>query len=111
MIDVETARRLALALPGAEERDHRGHPSFRVRAKIFATLWPDERRVVLKLDPGEQAALATLFPAAFAPVPGGWGRLGWTNVRLDAVEPDDFRAALRSAWRSVAPKRLVEGAE
>ena len=107
MIDVETVRRLALALPEAEERDHRGHPSFRVGKKIFATLWPDERRTVLKLEPAEQTALTTLFPSAFAPLPGGWGRQGWTNVQLDHVEHDAFATALRTAWRSVAPKRLL----
>ena len=54
MIDCTTARELALALPEAEERDHRGHPSFRVKSKIFATLWPDEQRAVLKLALADQ---------------------------------------------------------
>jgi hypothetical protein len=31
-------RRLALALPEAVESEHMGHPDFRVRKKIFATL-------------------------------------------------------------------------
>jgi len=36
-------RRLALALPEAEERAHMDHPDFRVGGKIFATLgYPDK---------------------------------------------------------------------
>lgn len=34
------ARAFALALPGAEEADHWGNPSFRVGGRIFATV-PD----------------------------------------------------------------------
>jgi hypothetical protein len=95
-----------VALPEAEEHAHHGRPSFQVRGKIFLTLWTDERRAVLKLEPGEQAALHTLNPEAFAPVPGAWGQRGWTSAFLDRVEAAMFRQALRSAWRDVAPKRL-----
>jgi hypothetical protein len=38
MLDSQTVRELALALPQAEEHDHHGRPSFRVTGKIFATL-------------------------------------------------------------------------
>ena len=42
MSSIETARALALALPGALERDHHGRASFRVGGAIFATLWDAE---------------------------------------------------------------------
>jgi hypothetical protein len=66
---------------------------------------------MLDVETARRLALATLSPAALATASGGWGRQGRTNVQLDAAEHDDFQAALRSAWRSVAPKRLLEGAE
>jgi len=53
-------RKLALALPEAEERAHHGHPDFRVRGKVFATLWPDERRAVVRL--GRLGSLARRRP-------------------------------------------------
>ena len=59
MIDVANARKLALSFPEAEERDHQGHPSFRVRGKIFATLWPDEQRVAQR-----QSQMMGLVPSA-----------------------------------------------
>jgi hypothetical protein len=107
VLDIETVRSLALALPEAEEYAHQGRPSFQLRRKIFLTLWPEERRAVLKLSLDEQSALCTLDPEAFVPVPGAWGQRGWTSVFLDRVEAELFGQALRSAWRGIAPKRLL----
>ena len=39
---VDDFRKLALDLPEAIESAHMNHPDFRVRNKIFATIWPDE---------------------------------------------------------------------
>jgi len=47
-------------------------------------------------------------PAAFAPVEGGWGRGGATNVRLRAAKKGAVREALITAWRNRAPKRLAQ---
>src|SRR5258708_39597733 len=44
------AREFALALPGAEEADHWGNPSFRVGGRIFATL-PDSDHMNVMIDP------------------------------------------------------------
>jgi hypothetical protein len=101
-------RRLALRLPEAAEGAHMGHADFRVRGRIFATLgWPDDAWAMVKLTPGEQALFVEVEPAAFEPVPGGWGRRGSTQVRLEAVEPVTVRSALVTAWRRVAPKKLA----
>jgi hypothetical protein len=109
MTAVHMARRYAMALPGAEERDHWGKPSFRVRGRIFATLHAKERRAVVKLSRGDQAMRSELRPEAYTPVPS-WGHQGWTFVALDAVDGAELRAVLSLAWRGVAPKRLVADA-
>jgi hypothetical protein len=45
-------RRLALSLPEAEEREHMGHPDFRVGGKIFATLgYPGKSWAMVRLTP------------------------------------------------------------
>ena len=98
---------MALSLPEAEESAHMGHPDFRVRGKIFATLWPDRDRAVVKLERDHQAMLIDAEPAIFAPAAGAWGRKGWTNVNLSAADEATFRSAVTAAWRNVAPKRLV----
>ncbi len=105
MIDDETVRELALSLPEAKEQDHRGHPSFRVRGKIFATLWPGKHRAVLKLPLDEQAALVGSEPMAFSL--NAWSRQGWTEVNLRQVSAAQFERLLDMAWRGVAPKKLA----
>jgi hypothetical protein len=110
MLDCTTVRELALALPEVEEHDHWGRPSFRVKGKIFATLWPDEQRAMLKLPPAEQDALIMLDPETFSAVPGTWGQRGSTYVELQTVERPAFQAALKTAWRGVAPKQLRSAA-
>lgn len=84
-----------------------GHPDFRVGGRIFATLWVDEERAVLKLTPEEQDVLVEAEPDLFEPVAGAWGRRGWTNLALDGADEPAVRSALLAAWRNVAPPRLV----
>jgi hypothetical protein len=84
-----------------------GHPDFRVRGKIFATIWPDDGWGMVKLTPDQQALFVQAEPAAFMPVKGGWGRKGATNVRLEAADQTAVRNALVIAWRNAAPKSLA----
>jgi hypothetical protein len=102
-------RRMALALPEAEEREHMGHPDFRVGGKIFATLgYPDQSWAMVKLKPADQARLYEAEPDVFVPFNGAWGRQGATKVVLKAAKMASVRRALADAWRNVAPKRLVQ---
>jgi hypothetical protein len=103
---VDDFRRLALALPEATEAAHMAHPDFRVRNKIFATLWPEEGRGVVMLTPEQQKVVVELKPAVFTPVPGGWGRRGSTNVSLRAADEMSLTSVLLMAWRNKAPARM-----
>ena len=86
-----------------------GHPDFRVCGKIFATLGaPDAAWGMVKLTPDQQEGFVDLAPKVFAPVKGGWGLRGATNVRLAAATPATLRPALETAWRNVAPKSLLQ---
>jgi hypothetical protein len=101
-------RTLALVLPESEESAHMGHPDFRVRGKIFATLGaPDASFGMVKLTPEQQEGFVDKWPKVFVPVKGGWGLRGATNVRLAAATPAALRPALEVAWRNVAPPALV----
>ena len=108
MMTESTFRKLALALPESVESSHMGHPDFRVRNKIFASLMPDEGWGMVKLTPSQQEYFIESSPDAFMPVPGGWGRRGATRVVLKAVLKSEARNALAAAWRNVAPKSLVQ---
>jgi hypothetical protein len=101
-------RRLALALPEATEAAHMEHPDFRVRNKIFATLWPEEGRGVVMLTSEQQKVVVELKPTVFTPVPGGWGRRGSTNVSLRAADEMSLTSVLLMAWRNKAPARMTK---
>src|SRR5262245_61013859 len=101
-------RTLALSLPEAVEAAHMGHPDFRVRGKIFATLGPKEAWGMVKLTPDQQALFVRTEPTVFEAVAGGWGRKGATYVHLEAATEPAVRQALVAAWRNTAPKRLAE---
>src|SRR3954467_3930830 len=99
-------RRLALALPDATEGAHMGHADFRNGGRIFATLgYPNDAFGMVKLTPDQQAMLVETKPQAFLPVAGGWGRRGYTNVRLPKADAATLKRALALAWQNCAPKR------
>ncbi len=101
-------RKLALALPETEERQHMNHPDFRVAGKIFATLgYPDKSRAMVKLPPERQHYLSKEYPDVFIPVKGAWGRRGATGVDLKTADRKVLREAVEAAWRHTAPKRLL----
>jgi hypothetical protein len=104
----EEFRNLALSLPEASEESHMGHPDFRVRGKIFATLGPGEAWGMVKLTPEQQALFVRTEPEVFEPVKGGWGQKGATYVHLEAAVEPAVRQALVAAWRNTAPKRLAQ---
>jgi hypothetical protein len=85
-----------------------GHPDFRVARRIFATLgYPDRGSAMVKLTPLQQAQFMRAYPAAFAPVSGGWGQRGATRVLLRKATMAAVRSALFEAWRNTAPRKLI----
>ena len=93
-------RRIALSLEGAEEGSHMGAADFRVGGRIFATLASVKQGYGnLKLTPEMQAEFVKEQPDVFLPIPGGWGRMGMTHIRLEEANEDLLRGALEAAWR------------
>jgi hypothetical protein len=93
-------RRIALSFEGAAESSHMGAPDFHVRGKIFATLASQHQGYGnLKLTPEQQADFVRELPEVFLPIPGGWGRMGMTHIRLAEANEDELAGALRTAWQ------------
>lgn len=103
MITAERFRALALGFEGATEAPHVDRVAFR-RARIFATLAPDGASANLKLALPDQEMYASVRPDACTPVAGGFGRMGWTTARFDALDETDARALLEAAWRDAGPR-------
>jgi hypothetical protein len=93
-------RRIALSLEGVEEYAHGGFPAFRVGGRKFASLASQpEGYGNLMLTPEQQAAFVEDAPEIFLPIPGGFGRMGHTHIRLAAASKDVLTGALRTAWK------------
>jgi predicted DNA-binding protein (MmcQ/YjbR family) len=93
-------RHLALKMDGAAEGAHMGHPDFRANGRIFATLYPDNKRGMVQLKPEQQADFLLVDQSAFAPASGAWGRQGSTTVQLALVNEDTLGEAMTLAWQN-----------
>jgi hypothetical protein len=101
-------RLIALSLPGVIEGAHQGRTDFRAGKRIFATLgYPDKEWGTVKLTSEQQSVLVEAEPDMFRAVPGGWGKQGYTNVRLARADQTTLRSALTMAWTNIAPKSLL----
>ena len=99
-MNVDDFRRIALSLEGAEEGSHMGSPDFRVEGRIFATLASQKQGYGnLMLTVEQQADFVAEKPDVFLPIPGGWGRMGMTHIRLAEANEDLLAGALRTAWK------------
>jgi hypothetical protein len=103
-------RTLALSFPESTEQPHFDRPSFRVRNKIFATLWEDDGKAMVKLTPEQQDDYLEAHPHSLESVHGVWGAQGATFVKLTGkgtVTVALLREVVTLAWRNAAPKSLV----
>ena len=122
MAGLDDVRRIALALPEAEERlSGEGLVGWRVKGRGFAWERPLRRAdraalgdgapdgTVLGLlvaDVGVKEALLQDDPAVFFTTPHFDGYPA-VLVRLDEVDAADLREVVVDAWLAVAPKRLA----
>jgi hypothetical protein len=109
-MNVTDFRRIALSLPGAEESSHMGQPDFRVDGRIFATLASAKQgygNLMLTLE--QQSSFVEEMPEVFLPIPGGWGRMGMTHIRLAEASEDVLYGALHTAWKFRVEKSVKSG--
>ena len=103
-------RRVCLALPEAEEIETWGHPTFRIRKKIFVGCGVNEGgrpQMTCKAPPGEQQALVASNPQRFF-VPAYVGSKGWVGVYLEgSVDWAEVAELVEESYRLTAPKRLI----
>jgi hypothetical protein len=106
-------RALCLALPETTEKetwgdeDNPGHPTFRIRDKIFVIMADDERGGSIRTTPGEQAELISAFPGA-ARFASYVGRFGWVDVDFEGIPDEVLREVVEAAWARAAPKKVAE---
>ena len=107
MVTIETVRQFALSFPETDEHPHFDRRAFRVKKKIFATLSEKDHTLSLKLTLVDQSVFCAFDPSVIYPVPGGWGRMGFTMVNLKKVRKTMFKDALTTAYCITAPHKLA----
>ena len=115
---LERVRKLALALPEAEERESHGAPGWRTGGKsgkffaYFSDRHHGEPQIALLAKTSGQDELADLIardPDVFFR-PAYYGASGWVGIRLNRADTDweQVEHWLRRSWQAVAPKRLTK---
>jgi len=105
---VQAIRDIALGFPEAVEKETWGHPTFRVRDKIFVGYGTDDdghASLTMKAAPGEQAALLAEGDPFF--LPKYVGSRGWIGLRVD--DDTDWRMVAElviDSYREIAPQSL-----
>jgi hypothetical protein len=107
MADIDTVRRLALALPEVEEGTWFRTPAWKVRKKSFARIREDGETLVVMVDLGEKEMLMRAEPEVFFETPHYHGYPA-VLVRLASIPEDELAEVLEDSWRRKAPKRLVK---
>ena len=106
-------RDICLALLDAVEKETWGHPTFRVRDKIFGGLGAyesdDGEFVVttsMKAAPGEQQSLLAEGHPFF--MPQYVGSKGWIGMVIDDdTDWDEVVELVQDSFRAIAPKRVT----
>lgn len=94
--------KLALSLPGTEERPHFDRVGFRVIGRrMFATYLPKDNTANIFLTPAEQAAFCAMDSTNIYPVPNRWGEKGATTFDLNHVAKELVTEALLSAYNTI----------
>lgn len=107
MIDLEFFRKTVLSFPETMEQPHFEKLSFRVRKRIFATFDVTSNLACVKLSEIDQNVFSYIKESGIFPVPGNWGKQGWTYINIELVSEEIFKDALTTAYETVAPKKLV----
>jgi predicted DNA-binding protein (MmcQ/YjbR family) len=105
---IQTLREICLGLPEATEQETWGHPTFRVRNKIFVGCGTGDDGITTMsaktVDGEQQALLDEGHPFFF---PKFVGPKGWIGVILDdATDWDHIWEISVDSYRAIAPKKL-----
>jgi len=106
MISAEQAGAILLGLPQVEAGTSVGNTEYRLKRKLFATLWAGMGCANLRVGKDEQVMLLATDSRVYTPPVTGI-KTGWVRVSLQAVSEESFREAAWKAWRNAAPARMA----
>lgn len=105
-VTIDDVRRIAADLERSYEVLVRDRVKFRVGSIVYLAFSHDEMMMGFAFPRDERAALVAAEPEKFLlPKPGDM-RYQWVVVRLAALEADELRELVESAWEMVVPKKV-----
>jgi hypothetical protein len=107
MVTIEGVRELALSLPRSYEVVVRDRVKFRVGRIVYLAFSHDEQMMGFAFPKEEREALVASEPAKFVLPTQSDLRFNWVVVRLGAIDDQEMRELVWSAWRMVVPKRVA----
>ena len=106
MVTIEQLRTIAFSFPGTTEEPHFEKTSFRINKKIFASFDDATKRACIKLSEIDQDVFCKIDSTIIYPVPGKWGKNGWTYIQMNSITKDLLIDALKMAYCQVAPVKF-----
>jgi hypothetical protein len=104
----DDVRKLALALPEAEDGTTYGKPAFKVAGKAFAWESPHEHgALTLRCDIDERPLMIEARPAMFFVTPHYEG-YPMVLVHLDEADAAELAERIEESWHLAAPKKLAD---
>jgi hypothetical protein len=104
----DDVRRLALALPEAEESTTYRKPAYKVGGRAFAWESPHEHgTLVLRCDPGERPLMIEARPEMFFVVPH-YEAHPMVLVHVEEADGEELADRIEESWLLTAPRKLAE---
>jgi hypothetical protein len=102
MITGKDFTRMALSMPGTEQKPHFDRIGFKVvNKRMYASYLNVDNTANIFLTPKEQAIFCKEDVQNIYPVPNKWGEKGATTFVLDKLEPEVVMEELLSAYKEV----------
>jgi predicted DNA-binding protein (MmcQ/YjbR family) len=101
-------RPICLSLPGTEEVEAWGHPTFRIGGKIFAGFGADEKQATMSVKTSLEMQASLVASDDRYKIAAYVGKHGWVELDLSArVDWGEVEALVRESYRLVAPAKLA----
>jgi hypothetical protein len=107
MVTVDDVRELVATLPRAYEVVVHDRVKFRVGSLVFVAFSRDETTMGVGFPKEERAAAVAAEPEKFFLPRESDLRFSWIEVRLAALDEEEMRELVCSAWRMVVPKKVA----
>ena len=107
MVTVDDVRAVVVDLPRSYEVLVHDRVKFRVGQLVYVAFSRDETQMGFGFPREERADLVANRPEVFLMPPESDLRFAWVLARLDALDLEEMRELVLSAWTMVVPKRVA----